>query len=484
MQHLKVQFKVILAVARDGRGIGVNGQLPWQGKLAGEMAHFEATTLDTEPGTNVVLMGRRTWESLPPGNRPLKRRLNIVISGDKSLEIPPSVFRHPTLTHALHSLCHPGLTDSIGTIWVIGGAQLYQEALGLYEHCEEIVLTEVDQDFDCDAFVDLDISGYRPTTSVSRKEDGISYLITWYRRKDAAPPKRVEPEEPRGVEWQYIDLVNRVLSKGTTKDDRTGVGTLSLFGEMLKIDLSQGFPLLTTKKMYWKGVVEELLWFIRGSTDSKQLEAKGVNIWKGNSSREFLDQRGLTHLPEGDCGPIYGFQWRHFGASYQGASDTDYQGQGVDQLARVIRQIREQPTSRRIVMSAWDPAAVDQMALPPCHVLIQFEVSQGRLNSALYQRSGDLGLGVPFNIASYALLTSMVAHVCGLEPGVFTHFLGDCHIYLTHVDGLSVQLKRSFYPLPRLVLDPAVTEIDQFRAEHISIEHYNSHPAIKLEMAV
>jgi dihydrofolate reductase/thymidylate synthase len=206
-------------------------------------------------------------------------------------------------------------------------------------------------------------------------------------------------------EYQYINLIKHILENGISKDDRTGVGTLSIFSHNMTFNLRERFPLLTTKKVYWKAVVEELLWFISGSTNSNILKEKGVNIWDGNSSREFLDSRGLTHYNQGDIGPGYGFQWRHFGATYENMH-SDYSGKGVDQLQQVIELIKKDPYSRRIVMTSWNPCDVDSMALPPCHMFCQFYVSKGGyLSCQMYQRSADMGLGVPFNIASYSLLT-------------------------------------------------------------------------------
>ncbi|KAJ1897086.1 Thymidylate synthase, partial [Coemansia sp. IMI 209127] len=239
-------------------------------------------------------------------------------------------------------------------------------------------------------------------------------------------------------EKQYLDLIREILEKGERRGDRTGTGTVALFAPpQLRFSLADDvFPLLTTKRVFWRGVVEELLWFVGGRTDANVLRDKGVHIWDGNGSREFLDARGLTHRREGDLGPVYGFQWRHFGAQYTDA-DTDYSGQGVDQLAAVIQTIRENPTDRRIILSAWNPADMAAMALPPCHMFAQFFVSnagtdEATLSCQMYQRSCDVGLGVPFNIASYALLTRMIAKVTGLKPGHFVHCMGDTHIYANH----------------------------------------------------
>ncbi|XP_010215905.1 PREDICTED: thymidylate synthase [Tinamus guttatus] len=252
-----------------------------------------------------------------------------------------------------------------------------------------------------------------------------------------------------------------------------------------KLGKSKGhqFPLLTTKRVFWKGVLEELLWFIKGSTNAKELSAKGVKIWDANGSREFLDKQGFCNREEGDLGPVYGFQWRHFGAEYKDMH-TDYSNQGVDQLQKVIEMIRNNPDDRRIIMCAWNPKDISLMALPPCHALCQFYVVNGELSCQLYQRSGDMGLGVPFNIASYSLLTYMIAHVTGLKPGEFIHTLGDAHIYLNHVEPLKVQLQREPRPFPKLRILREIEDISDFKAEDFQIEDYNPHPPIKMEMAV
>ncbi|ETE65971.1 Thymidylate synthase, partial [Ophiophagus hannah] len=260
-------------------------------------------------------------------------------------------------------------------------------------------------------------------------------------------------------EFQYLQQVEQILRFGHKKEDRTGTGTLSVFGMQARYNLRDDFPLLTTKRVFWKGVLEELLWFIKGSTNAKELSAKGVKIWDANGSRQFLDKQGFFSREEGDLGPIYGFQWRHFGADYKDMN-TDYTGQGVDQLQQVIDTIRNNPDDRRIIMCAWNPKDLSAMALPPCHALCQFYILNGELSCQLYQRSGDMGLGVPFNIASYSLLTSMIAHVTGLK------------------------LQRQPRPFPKLKILRKVENINDFRADDFEIEDYHPHPAIKMEMAV
>jgi thymidylate synthase len=262
---------------------------------------------------------------------------------------------------------------------------------------------------------------------------------------------------------QYHDLMELVLRRGVEKHDRTGTGTLSVFGHQMRFDLADGFPLLTTKKLHLKSIVMELLWFLRGETNVRWLQERGVTIWD-----EWADA-------EGELGPVYGSQWRSWPTP---------DGGSIDQIARVIADIERNPDSRRLIVTAWNPAEIARMALPPCHCLFQFYVANGRLSCQLYQRSADIFLGVPFNIASYALLTMMVAQVTGLAPGEFVHTLGDAHLYLNHLDQAREQLSRQPYPLPRMRLNPEVKDIFAFRYEDFKLEDYRAHPSIKAEIAV
>lgn len=286
------------------------------------------------------------------------------------------------------------------------------------------------------------------------------------------------------MELQYINLIKHILKNGISKDDRTGIGTLSIFSYNMTFNLRESFPLLTTKKVYWKGVVEELLWFISGSTDSNVLKEKGVRIWEGNSSREFLDSRGLSHYDQGDIGAGYGFQWRHFGAKYTNMYDS-YEGKGIDQLKDVIYKIKNTPDDRRIIMSAWNPTDLDKMALPPCHIFVQFWVDSNKkeLHSQMYQRSCDVGLGVPFNIASYALLTCIIAKLCDLTPGDFHYCMGDTHIYKNHIDAIKLQITRDPYDFPKINIKD-ITDIDNIKFDDIELIDYKYYENIKMNMAV
>ncbi|KAJ3026210.1 UNVERIFIED_CONTAM: Thymidylate synthase [Siphonaria sp. JEL0065] len=327
-------------------------------------------------------------------------------------------------------------------------------------------------------------------------------------------PVAQEHGQPQGQqqdnagEASYLSLVSRILGEGSLRQDRTGTGTLSVFApSQMLFDLSaSSFPLFTTKRVPLRAVFEELMWFVRGSTDSSILSAKGVKIWDANGSRDFLDRVGLSANREGDLGPVYGFQWRHFGAEYKGP-DADYTNQGVDQLKDVIRKIKHNPMDRRILISAWNPSDLGKVALPPCHLLCQFYVSSvteqnpvATLSCQLYQRSADMGLGVPFNVASYALLTILLAHVTGLQPGKLSIVLGDAHVYCDHVEALQQQLSRTPKTFPKLTVakgngpvanedrsqwsvETALGVLESFEYEDIKLEGYDPYGKITMKMS-
>jgi len=277
----------------------------------------------------------------------------------------------------------------------------------------------------------------------------------------------------------YLDLLKNVLEQGKPRADRTGTGTRGLFGYQMRLDLQAGFPLLTTKKVHLRSILHELLWFVRGETRVEPLQAHDVTIWNEWATAE---QCGRFGRAAGDLGPIYGHQWRNFGATP--SPDGSYQADGVDQLAKLIHEIQANPNSRRLIVTGWNPREADQVALPPCHTLFQFYVQDGELSCQLYQRSADVFLGVPFNIASYALLTLMIAQVAGLRPGAFVHTFGDVHLYNNHVEQAKLQLSRSPRPLPIMRLDPTVKNLFEFSYESFQLEGYDPHPAIKAEVSV
>jgi thymidylate synthase len=329
-------------------------------------------------------------------------------------------------------------------------------------------------------------------------------------------------------EYQYLNLIRRILAEGEHRPDRTGTGTLSIFAHQLRFSLSKPnpdspsdldsripiLPLLTTKRVFLRAVTTELLWFVSGCTSSKPLSDAGIHIWDGNGSRQFLDNLGFTDREEGDLGPVYGFQWRHFGAEYQDCH-ADYTGKGVDQIQEIVRKLKHNPFDRRIILSAWNVADLSRMALPPCHMFAQFYVSypdaprgeaalrsssvgndtangvtgraKGHLSCTLYQRSCDMGLGVPFNIASYALLTHMLAHACDLIPGELIHSMGDAHVYLDHIDALKEQLLREPREFPEFAVkrdDRGSGEMDGWKPEELEVKGYKPHGGIKMKMSV
>jgi len=502
-------ISVIVASTPKG-GIGHNGALPW--RLPADMAHFKKVTTagSTKERPNVVIMGRKTWDSIPEKFRPLPDRINVVLTSAASQEgfvspYPEGVLVASSVKASVELLS----ARPVGEVFVIGGAAAYAEAVAS-EACARIYITRVGKDVECDAFFPaFDDSRFKPVhVSKTFSHDNLPFDFMVYER--TAPfeglDKETASQEAAAVaallqtpspgllaaggagqflheEYQYLDAIREIIDKGVAMSERTGVGTRSMFGKMMRFDLRTTFPLLTTKRVFWRGVVEELLWFVKGDTNGKHLSDKGIKIWDANGSREFLDKRGLSHREEGDLGPVYGFQWRHFGAKYVDMH-TDYTGQGVDQLMECIKKIKEDPTDRRILLSAWNPADLHLMALPPCHMFCQFYVANGELSCLMYQRSCDMGLGVPFNIASYSLLTLMMAQVCGLKPGEFVHTLGNAHVYQNHVEPLETQLVRTPRPFPTLKVNPDVKDIDAFQASDFELIGYNPHGTIKMDMAV
>ena len=297
-----------------------------------------------------------------------------------------------------------------------------------------------------------------------------------------------EAIENNKEEQQYLDLIRTILQTGSLEEGRNGT-VKSIFGASMRFSLENGrVPILTSKKTAWKTCLKELLWFISGSTDNQKLIDKGVHIWNGNGSREFLDSRGLVHLKENDLGPVYGHQWRHFNATYTD-KNTDYTGKGIDQLQKIIDCLKDlkQRHSRRLVMSAWNPQQLDEMALPPCHIMAQFNVSHGnKLSCSLYQRSADVGLGMPFNIASYAFLTHILAKHCDLEAYEFVYMVGNCHIYEEHFDALKGQLlmQNELHPFPTIEISNTYENINDYKIEDFKILNYKCNNAISMKMIV
>ncbi|KAK3027003.1 hypothetical protein RJ639_041764, partial [Escallonia herrerae] len=510
-------YQVVVAATRN-MGIGKDGKLPW--RLPSDLKFFKDVTMTTSDlaRKNAVIMGRKTWESIPLEHRPLPGRLNVVLTRSGSFDIATAenVVICGSMISALELLAASPYCLSIEKVFVIGGGQVLREALNA-PGCDAIHITEIQSDLDCDTFIPaLNVSSFQPWySSFPSMENNIRYCFTTYVRvrnsmvespsltkgptsdsnsdvvkfdvkKFSFLPKMIFEKHE---EYMYLRLVQDIISNGAYKDDRTGTGTLSKFG---------------CQKVFWRGVVEELLWFISGSTNAKahtlqsgvelglHIKVRIVNrscrrkafIYGMATHQEttLTGNIGLVDREEGDLGPVYGFQWRHFGARYNGMY-ADYTGQGFDQLLDVIEKIKNNPDDRRIILSAWNPSDLKLMALPPCHMFAQFYVDKGELSCQMYQRSADMGLGVPFNVASYALLTCMVAHVCDLVPGDFIHVIGDAHVYRTHVRPLQDQLQKLPKPFPILKINPQKKDIDSFVAADFELIGYDPHQKIEMKMA-
>ena len=468
------RFSVILATTPNG-DIGYKGKIPWD--LKDEIQHFRATTKGL--GNNCVIMGRKTWDSLPIEARPLKDRTNIVITRSDARELRnrfPSGFFVNSFKEALEVAS----AGSFRETWVIGGAEIYSIALTDYLYlCDKIVHTVVKMTSLStnmfDAKVDIRVFKDMKTEPV---KSTVEYTV-----------KKYTPGEIHG-ETQYINLCNNILENGTSFNDRrTGKVMRTLaFPQELSFDLTKGFPALTTKRMALKNTVRELLWFLSGCTDSKVLEEKGCDFWKLNAEQKTLDKLELP-WKDGDCGPIYGFQWRHAGAEYTGC-DGDYTGQGVDQIKNLIEGLKNNPMSRRHIISAWNVKDLNKMCLPPCHVMSQFIVEQEEgvpvyLSCKLTQRSADVFLGLPINIASYALLTHILAKICDLRPKRLVMSLGDAHIYSDHIPTVKKQVTRTPLPFCKLNIDVGrMPPIEQLKLEHFIFENYLSHDPLRGDMAV
>lgn len=475
-----IEGRLVLAACNPNRGIGQKGTLPWP-RLSSDLKHFKNVTIGAP-----VLMGAVTYAGLPDSAKPLPGRLNIVLSSKTRQELgcPDSVIIVGSFDAAAQFL----MQRKVRVIYVIGGESVYTQALSRPEWSQRIYYTEIVNEFPTDRVFSMDIEADdspfdQISISADMEENGVKFRMKEYiRRSTSEAPLPEKAPAQTHEEMQYLNLVRQIIEHGVSKGDRTGVGTRSVFGRQMRFSLRHSFPLLTTKRVFWRGVCEELFWFIKGSTNANELAEKNVRIWDGNGSRSFLDSRGFTDREVGDLGPVYGFQWRHFGAEYKDMH-ADYTGQGKDQLQEVIDTIKRNPNDRRMLMSAWNPSATDQMALPPCHLLAQFYVANGELSCQMYQRSCDMGLGVPFNIASYSLLTCLIAKVTGLKPGEFVHVLGDAHVYNNHVDALKEQIDRTPRPFPKLSIR-AREKIEDFCFEDLTLDGYSPHKAISMQMAV
>uniref|UniRef100_A0A0E0J9T9 Bifunctional dihydrofolate reductase-thymidylate synthase n=1 Tax=Oryza nivara TaxID=4536 RepID=A0A0E0J9T9_ORYNI len=484
--NLKRSYQVVVSATRD-MGIGKDGTLPW--KLPGDLKFFKDITVTTSDPSkkNAVVMGRKTWESIPLKFRPLPGRLNVILtrSGSFDFATAENVVICGSLDSALQLLATTPYCLTVEKTFIIGGGEILRQSLNA-PACEAIHLTDIESSIECDTFIPpIDLSMFHPWySSFPVVENGIKHsFISFVRVTESIAEandssgkeltgndsKKVKFEIEnfsflpkmifeRHEEYQYLNLVQDIIRNGAKKNDRTGTGTVSKFGCQMRFNLRRNFPLLTTKRVFWRGVLEELLWFISGSTNAKVLQEKGIHIWDGNASRQYLDRYTDMH--------------------------ADYVGKGFDQLMDVIDKIKNNPDDRRIILSAWNPTDLKKMALPPCHMFAQFYVENGELSCQMYQRSADMGLGVPFNIASYSLLTCMIAQVCDLSPGDFVHVIGDAHVYRTHVEALEEQMRKQPKPFPILKINPVKKDIDSFVTSDFKLVRYDPHHKIEMKMAV
>lgn len=456
----KKMLPIHLILAIDEQfGIGKNGSIPWDSDL-GYFKKITTTTRDSHK-KNALIMGRLTYDSMPIPRISMTRKCVVVTS--------TPYCRHATTARTLRdAITGCQNDDTIENIFIIGGSRMYKEGLdtGLVD---KIYLTRVHGTYDCDVGV--------PWLK--------NILSKYYKMSSIQQGERFTYEVySQNGETEYIDLLKDIVKNGESRPNRTGVDTTSVFGRTIRFPFKDGFPLLTTKRVFWKGVIEELLWFLRGDTSSARLSEKGVRIWEGNTSKEYLEKRGLGGYSEGDCGPVYGYQWRHWNAEY-GSCDDSYEGRGIDQIAQVIDSIKNDPYSRRHIISAWNVGQLDEMVLPPCHVLCQFFVSKdGELSCQMYQRSADMFLGVPFNIASYAALTYIIARETDLKPKELIMCFGDAHIYSNHMDAVEEQLQREQRKFPTLRISDAAGSYETLTMDDFIIEGYNPHGTIKAPMAV
>jgi dihydrofolate reductase / thymidylate synthase len=486
-----MKFNIIVSLNNHNL-IGENNDLLINSKK--DLRNFQKITTEGNH-KNILIMGYKTWLSIPESKRPLKDRYNIILSRNHSIKEDKDTKLYSSLDEAF-IFCK----DLKGKIFIIGGTQIFNECLKYKENLSKIYLTKFNDDYQprdtthsfpiklFENMKEISISSIESEICnrphIDNREKGFlqEYLTETYTKSIQFTFNIYQNKnEINEDEYQYLNLLKKVLNEGIETDSRNSK-VLSLFGERMIFDLSKDFPLLTTKKVGYKTVLRELLWFINGSTSNQELVNKNVHIWSLNSSKEFLESRNLDY-EEGDLGPVYGFQWRHFGAEYKDFN-TDYNEKGIDQLKYIINLIKKDPTSRRIIMSSWNPVDLDKMVLPPCHVLCQFNVDlkNNHLNCQLYQRSGDMFLGVPFNIASYAFLTCIIAKLTGYQPGKLIHILGDTHIYDSHIESVCTQIKRIPYKFPQLTISDSLTDIDNINEEYFKLENYIYHDKISAPM--
>lgn len=447
-------MKLIVCVDENW-GIGKNNSIPWD--ISEDKQFFKNIT--SANGPNALIMGRKTYESMPHSVFN-ENRIGIVLTSQDLIDSKFVFFAKTYLELMLKAKVY-------NNVFCIGGSELYKQCL-INSTLEKIYVNQIKFNYNCNTFFPKDLL-YKYTCISEKCVNNLTYYEYEYKVNE---------------EFQYLELINDILINGNYRNDRTNTGIYSLFSKKLKFDLSKGFPLLTTKKVYFKGIVEELIWFMKGDTNVNHLIEKNVHIWDGNSTREYMDSIGIDR-EERDIGPCYGWQWRHFGANY-GSMNDNYENKGFDQLKNVVETIKTNPNSRRIIMSAWSAHQVKDMNLPPCHVMYQFYVNDGKLSCQMYQRSADVFLGLPFNIGSCALLTHIIANMCNLNVGELAICIGDAHIYSNHITQCITQSKNTPYEFPTLNINRKLefSDINNIVYEDFTLINYKSHGTIKAKMAV
>lgn len=493
-------MKIIgIACLNYDRSIGYNNELLFKLKKDMELFKNITTNVNNTEKKNGVLMGYNTYKSIPNKYFPLDNRINFIISKNNYYSVKSDIehnkFEETYLFNSIEQcIQYSKLKSNLENLYIIGGSCIYDEFMKK-NYFDEIILNEIEENIEIrtDNIKDLNyFPELRENWKKINKELFLEKNVVYNINKTVIPELKFNKIIYNNSldnsykfisdELNYLNIIKDVLENGEDRETRNAI-TRSKFGLRMEFNnIDKKFPLLTTKKVFWKGIVEELLWFLAGNTNSNDLVKKGVKIWEGNSNRKYLDDNKLKNYEEGDCGPIYGFQWRHFNANYYGL-DKNYENMGIDQLKNCIDLIKNNPTSRRIFMTAWNPTQLNEMVLPPCHVSYQFYVSSdNKLHCQMYQRSGDLFLGVPFNIASTALLTSLIAKVTNKIPGNIIIILGDAHIYNNHIDQIKIQLDREPYEFPSLNIKNTYENIDDYSVEDIELLSYYSHSIIKAQM--
>jgi len=483
-----INFNIIVCYCNKN-GIGRENTIPW--RISDDLKHFKLITTGQNEYNlpNTVIMGRKTWESLPRECRPLKDRYNIVLSSKKNFQDSDRVhYINSNINATIDYINELNDKQEISNnVFIIGGEEIYKQFMENYiDLIDKIYVTELYSTITCDKyFPKIDTNKFKITkVSEFKKDKSINYrYLTYQKRTDMS--KYINKEEQ-----QYIDLIDNILQNGLSRDDRTGEGTISIFAPYtMKFNLNDTFPLCTLKKGFFRAVFEELMLYIRGQTDNGILQEKNIHIWDGNTTREFLDKRGLTELPEGDMGETYGFNMRHYGGNYVNCKTKYDKKNGFDQLEYVINEIKHNPYSRRILINLWNPKTAENAALPSCLHQYQFYVDTKNktLNLQIYLRSSDVFLANNWNACTGALFVHLLCNLkdINLTPGILSMVCGDAHIYKNHIELSKQMITRESYPYGKLIVKKKVDKIEEFTYEDINIIGYKSHPNdLKGKMAV